>query len=236
MFGNCFVVVFANNSEWFTSSGIFKVPSGVTSLRVIVVGGGGGGTNGHHSGGAGGYVKCATLKVQSDEEITVTVGSGGSGAKTQKNNNDVVGCTPGESSSFGTELVAAGGGACKKAVHGNKGGTGSGAACWTFWPIGTCSGPGSIAGAGGSNGSNGCSASDGRSGGRGQGDEYSRCLKTAKNEKLSDGAGGAAGEANCRIWPKQCWGAAGGGGGVLINGEGPTASDGVSFFLIIIKH
>ena len=50
----------------------------------------------------------------------------------------------------------------------------------------------------------------------------------AKVDELTPGAGGEAGKANCGLWQNQCWGAGGGGGGVLVNGKGPSAYDGIS--------
>jgi len=41
------------NSQEFTSSGTFNVPSGITMVSVLLVGGGGGGA-GNPAGGAGG--------------------------------------------------------------------------------------------------------------------------------------------------------------------------------------
>lgn len=192
---------------------------------MIAVGGGGGGTNGHQSGGAGGYVRCAILRVQSCQEIPVTVGPGGRGAKEQVNSNEVDDCLPGGASAFGNLLLAPGGGGCKY-LHANAGGTGSGAPCLAY-NGGNCRGVGSSAGAGGSGGSNGGKASDGKVGGAGQGTSYVNCLKMAKVDELTAGAGGAAGKAICGMWRKnECWGAGGGGGGVLVNGAGPSAYDG----------
>ena len=48
----------------------------------------------------------------------------------------------------------------------------------------------------------------------------------AKVDELTPGAGGESGEATCGLWKNHCWGAGGGGGGVLVNGKGPSAQDG----------
>ena len=191
---------------------------------MIAVGGGGGGTNGHQSGGAGGSVKCAKLQVPSLTVVPVIIGGGGRGAK-ELDNNDIVDCLRGEPSSFGTYLVAPGGGGCNS-LKGNAGGTGSGAPCWAH-SGGKCTQSGSKGGAGGSGGAGGGSASDGNKGGDGQGAEYAECLKTAKFDELTPGAGGEAVEANCGLWTNECWAAGGGGGGVFVNGKGPFASGGV---------
>ena len=67
----------------------WTVPTGVTSVNVLVVGGGGGSgatdlvTGGGGGGGGGGGVLCRTLSVTPGASITVTVGSGGiAGAET----------------------------------------------------------------------------------------------------------------------------------------------------------
>ena len=209
---------------------------------MIAVGGGGGGTNGHQSGGAGGYEKCATFQVPSQvpscTRVPVIVGGGGQGAK-RRHNNVIVDCRPGEPSSFGTYLLAPGGGACNF-LKGNAGGTGSGAPCWKDARTARRCEPGSRGGAGGSGGSNGGSASR-EPGGAGQGEEYRRCLQMAKIDDLTPGAGGDGAEARCQTYSTgggygyagrgretQCWAAGGGGGGVLVNGQGRSAHDGVS--------
>lgn len=206
-------------------------------MRVIAIGGGGGGGNGHTSGGAGGYATCATLHVRSGDNIPVIVGAGGKGAialyGSAIDTNQMVGCTAGKASSFGiSRLVAGGGGACATwdaIPASNSGGTGSGA------PYHQALGTNMFAGAGGINGSNGGSSSYGNMGGKGQGTDYSKCLKMAKNNILSAGAGGAAGKVACD-W-SDCNAAGGGGGGVLINGEGPSISTGEyhKFFAKLIE-
>jgi len=71
---------FSTSVQQFTSTGnsTFTVPSGVTSLHVLVVGGGGGGGNAlAGGGGAGGYVEAKEYPVTPGEVIPVTVGAGG---------------------------------------------------------------------------------------------------------------------------------------------------------------
>jgi hypothetical protein len=75
-------------SQLFSSSGTFTVPDGVIDIGVYVIGGGGGGggsiwilpdtlvTQGY-GGGSGGYAY-KSFKVTPREEISVTVGTGGS--------------------------------------------------------------------------------------------------------------------------------------------------------------
>ena len=93
----------------FTSSGTFSVPSGLSSVDVLVVGGGGAGGYGNQQGGggggAGGLIYRPAFPVTPGATVTVTVGDGSTAsnsAGTQPSN--------GQDSAFGT-LTAKGGGA-----------------------------------------------------------------------------------------------------------------------------
>jgi hypothetical protein len=66
-------------SESFTSSGTFSVPSGLTSVDVLVVAGGGAGGSWGGGGGAGGLIFMPEYPVTPGGTVTVTVGCGGSG-------------------------------------------------------------------------------------------------------------------------------------------------------------
>ena len=93
--------------QQFTSTGssTFNVPTGVTSVRVLVVGaGGGGGANIGGGGGAGGVVKGNT-PVTPGGTVAVTVGSGGS-----RVNGRNVTAPSGGNSSFGSITAIGGGG------------------------------------------------------------------------------------------------------------------------------
>jgi len=110
--------------QTFTSSGTFSVPSGVSTVDVLVVAGGGGGPRG--GGGAGGLIYRPGFPVTPGGTVSVTVGDGG----TQHNNNGPVGT--GQDSVFGT-LTAKGGGyggcsgpAGKTYFNGGPGGSGGG--------------------------------------------------------------------------------------------------------------
>lgn len=95
----------------FTSNTIWTVPSGVTSVEVLVVaGGGGGGGNAIDNycgggGGAGGVIYRSVYGVTPGQKITVTVGAGGAGGSGSENNQG----TNGGISVFGS-LTAVGGG------------------------------------------------------------------------------------------------------------------------------
>jgi hypothetical protein len=120
--------------ESFTSSGTFSVPTGITSVDVLVVGGGaGGGTHHGGGGGAGGLIFVPNFSVTPGGTISVTVGCGGG-----QTNNYPAPDNPGgqqgnsgQDSVFGT-LTAKGGGGGSSAVtsprNGLPGGSGGGAA------------------------------------------------------------------------------------------------------------
>jgi len=118
------------DSQIFTASGTFVVPSSVTKLNVCCVGGGGGGANANtvHGGGGGGGTNTSTLIVTPGQSISVVVGGGGGATAT------------GGSSSFNGSTVAGGGGGTNTAT----GGTG-----------GSGGGEGGTGGAGGTDGANG---------------------------------------------------------------------------------
>ena len=94
-----------SGTQSFTSSGTFSVPTGITSVDVLVVGGGGGGGNPNAGGGgAGGLVFVPGFTVTPGGTVTVTVGCGGGAQTSQTVGNS------GQDSVFGT-LTAKGGGA-----------------------------------------------------------------------------------------------------------------------------
>ncbi|MBP2657929.1 MAG: hypothetical protein H6Q69_961 [Firmicutes bacterium] len=138
----------AHGKSMFTSSGTFTVPSSVSTVYVSMSGGGGGGGSSSGGGGAAAVLKQG-VSVTAGSFITVTVGSGGTAA------------TTGGTSSFGSDITCAGGGAGSGATPGVAGGTGGASGSGTFGY-----GGGSIFGAGGSNSSS-YSAGGGYGGGGG---------------------------------------------------------------------
>jgi len=112
-------------STSFTSSGTFSVPSGVTSIDVLVVAGGGGGGGGRSAspagtyygggGGGGGLIFFPAYPVTPGGTIAVTVGCGGSsgpsGNKGQSGQDSVFGASPSPGlHPSGEALTAKGGG------------------------------------------------------------------------------------------------------------------------------
>lgn len=104
----------------FTSSGTFTVPTGLSSVEVLVVSGGGqgGGFEGG-GGGGGGITYRASYAVSAGNNIAVTVGAGGTGATSW------VGAAGG-ASSFGGLTAPGGGGASGGFNAGGPGGSGGG--------------------------------------------------------------------------------------------------------------
>ena len=107
----------------FTSSGTFSVPSGLSSVDVLVVAGGAGGAksngNGGGGGGAGGLIYRPGFAVTPGGTISVTVGDGGA-ATTD-------GSPQGSDSVFGTLTAKGGGAGGQHGQAGNSGGSGGGA-------------------------------------------------------------------------------------------------------------
>ncbi len=132
----------------FTSSQVWTVPAGVTSIDIFVVGGGGGGGvaksgygSGAGSGGGGGRV--ATKKshaVSPGQQVAVTIGGGGATGSTLYN-MPTAGSTGG-TTSFAAILSAAGG----------DGGGGGFTASGTNYEISGGTGPGGSGGSGGGGG------------------------------------------------------------------------------------
>ena len=117
------LTVNAPQTQSFTSSGTFSVPSGLSSVDVLVVAGGAGGAksdgNGGGGGGAGGLIFRPGFTVTPGGTISVTVGDGGAATTN--------GTPSGSDSVFGT-LTAKGGGAGGKHNNpGSPGGSGGGA-------------------------------------------------------------------------------------------------------------
>jgi len=93
----------------FTASGTFSVPSGVTSVDVLVVGGGGSGGCQHGGGGgAGGLIFRPAFTVTPGGTVSVTVGCGGATTGSPRP-SPTFSLYNGQDSVFGT-LTAKGGG------------------------------------------------------------------------------------------------------------------------------
>lgn len=157
---NFSITVYAPSVQTFTSSGTFTVPTGLTSVDVLVVAGGGGiiyvgGGTDYGGAGAGGLIYRPAYPITPGTPISVTVGSGGQGSASTGcypgyDNNPGLSttlCAPrtysdGQDSTFGT-LIAKGGGAGTGGPDGNPGGSGgSSGGCGTGSnPVGTATQP-----------------------------------------------------------------------------------------------
>jgi hypothetical protein len=166
--------------QFFSSSGTFTVPAGITRVYITAVGGGGGGnrqSSGSNSGGGGGGAAVINrpVSVTPAANITVTVGAGGAG-RSGSNGAGVAGTassfsghtapgggvatTSGGTGGGGFTLMDGGNPAAGVAgsIKGGDGGTGTNGG----------GGGGSFFGAGGAGGtSNGSSAADNSGGGGG---------------------------------------------------------------------
>lgn len=109
------------NSQSFTASGSFVVPSGVSVLQVLCIGGGGGGGGGGRnatpssgSGGGGTIPQTTILTGVSGLTLTVTIGAAGTGAGQQgssgaNGNNGTAGGTSSVTNAGATLIRCAGG-------------------------------------------------------------------------------------------------------------------------------
>jgi hypothetical protein len=197
-------------SAVFTSNGAWTVPSGVTSVTVLVVGGGGGGGGnsgfGGAGGGGGGVVYSANYAVTPGENIAITIGSGGIGA----GRGDGGSGANGGNSYFGSLVAYGGGGGAYGNNGGGNGGSGGGTAnSANSYGLGT---PGQ-----GNNG--GVSAAWGCSGGGGGGSVGGN----ADSSRLKGGNGGA-GYYSAITGTGQYYG--GGGGGWGYSNSGAAGSGG----------
>jgi len=114
------ITINAIQFQSFTSSGTFSVPSGTTSVDVLVVAGGGsGGGQVGGGGGAGGLIYRPGFPVTPGGTVTVTVGDGGTVPGSSQTG------VAGQDSVFGT-LTAKGGGRGGSYEGGGSGTGGSG--------------------------------------------------------------------------------------------------------------
>ena len=120
------ITVVAPVVQIFNSSGTFSVPSGISSVDVLVVAGGGQGKHFGGGGGAGGLIFMPGYPVTPGGTVTVTVGCGGLGevawpSAGPAGNN-------GQDSVFGTLTAKGGGhGGGYPGDNGSPGGSGGGA-------------------------------------------------------------------------------------------------------------
>ena len=207
-------------STSFTSSGTFAVPSGTTSLdSVLVVGGGGGGGNDHGGGGgSSGLVFMPSYPVTPGGTLTVTVGSGGSGAGPSRrgcSGQDSVFGAPGDPGKHpsGDVLTAkggGGGGGGNSNYTGNTGGSGGGGSGHGNNSTGTTN----------TGGNANQPTQSGDSGAYGFGNAGGAGVNPSCGNQMYSGGGGGAGGAGSIGTPGQC-----GAGGI---GKAYTIADGTT--------
>jgi hypothetical protein len=216
-----------------TGGNTFSVPTGVSSVQVLVVAGGagGGGASGFEAGGgggAGGYVYNATAPVTPGGTVPVNVGSGGS-AQQNTNTAPLNPASNGNPSSFGPITANGGGSGGGQYYAGQPGGSGGGlggnSAQWTIGSgtagqgnnggSGTNNAENSAGGGGGGAGAvgNGASGSTGGSGGAGS------SVSISGSSVQYAGGGGGAGSIS---------GGAGGAGGAGGGGAGSSSASGTA--------
>ena len=154
---------FSRKTEIVTESMQWTVPSGVTSVNVLLFGGGGGGSvrSGLSSpiggGGGGGHMAKGIVTVLPGDLIDIVIGAGGAGA-IYKSSSSVTAGGAGGDTKFGELLTAAGadggrGGGGEATLNGCNGGTGGGAGAYSGSGGAHNGGTGSYGGGGGAGGS-----------------------------------------------------------------------------------
>jgi len=112
------------NTQEFTSSGTFNVPSGIKLVNILLVGGGGGGCSSAGGGGGGGEIVFANIFLGNTSSVSVTIGAGGLKSALY----DADDATNGGDSTFGDFFTANGGdrGRRIRSSYGYYGGYGGG--------------------------------------------------------------------------------------------------------------
>ena len=215
------ITIKAPTIQTFSSSTTFAVPSGLSSLNVLVVAGGGGGGSAQGfevggGGGAGGYIYTPGHPVSPGSNQTVTVGSGGTGTTNKGNGNpsSETGTGNGGNSVFGT-LTATGGGV-------------GGGQYWTGAPGGSGGGEAGNASSGigngtsgqGNNGGQGYNSAANSTGGGGGG------ASSAGADGTSNQGGPGGNGSSSSISGSSVTYAGGGGGSKNINNTGSSGSGG----------
>jgi len=208
------ITIQAPSFQTFTSSGTFSVPSGVSSVDVLVVAGGGGGGYEGGGGGAGGLIFRPGFSVTPGGTVTVTVGGGGAGSAGPSGQGDYG--DNGQDSVFGTLTAKGGGfGGTKNnpntdvGRHGNPGGSGGGTGRDMTSPGGGAEQP----------------TQSGDSGTYGFGNTGGRATGSSGHSAGGGGGAGAAGQNSVSPDSGSPWPGSGGAGGV---GKAYTIADGTT--------
>jgi uncharacterized repeat protein (TIGR02543 family) len=198
----------------------WNVPTGVTTIDILVVGGGGaGGALVGGGGGAGGYLYSTSVSVTPGAVNTITVGAGGVNSATAAGGN-------GGNSSFNQSLIAIGGGGGGTAAGntdatrvGSNGGSGGGAASTSVRDGASPAVGTGTAGQGNNGGSSFTSGANVYIGGGGGGSNG-----VGENSNGVNGGKGGTGTLNSISGSSVCY--ATGGGGALYAGTGTSGAAG----------
>ncbi len=212
----------ARGERIFTTPGTvpFVVPAGVSQLSAVCIGGGGAGgeIGGLSGGGGGGLAYRNNIGVTPGQSIVVRVGAGG--VHSMSGN-----ATGGMGSSFGSFLMASGGGGSSAGSGGNGGahageGGGDGGAGGNDvggWPTGAWRFGVDCCRSAGGGGAGGYSGNGGRGGLGG----YHANADGTYNGQDGRGGGGGGGQSGDSSW------VGGGGGGTGLIGQGSDGTGGV---------
>lgn len=205
-------------SQTFFASGTFTVPAGVTSISAICIGGGSSGilSDTAATGGKGGSMAGASaIAVTPGEQLTITVGAGGSAVTTVDTFNAG---SPSSISRGATVLLRAAGGLGGQGNNGTNLTTGSN----------THTGEGGIGGAGFDQHAGGGGGAGGYGGSGGWGVDYNSVWAINPNQGVYGGAGGedstglATAGGGIGIWGRGAPGDASGRGGSGANDSTTT--------------
>jgi hypothetical protein len=207
----------------FTSTGSssFSVPTGVSSVQVLVVAGGGAGgsATGFESGGgggAGGVISNTSVPVSPGGSVPVTVGAGGNSINNSPSTTSNPGMQ-GSNSTFGPLTAIGGGFGGGQYWASTSGGSGGGqAGNSSQWPGGSSGTPGQ--GNAGGNGSINVADSAGGGGGGNTG--------TGSPASGTTGGAGGAGGAYSITGSSVTYGGGGGGAGSITGGGGGAGGSG----------
>jgi hypothetical protein len=208
----------------YLSANGWKIPTGISSVRILLVGGGGGGGSDEGGGGGGGgFLEYSNFAVTADSYVNVDVGGGGAGALDYATVSLNRAGNNGAFSKFGS-LIALGGGGGGSGLNTNllptRNGTAGGSGGGGGGEAGLTAGTGGAGTPGqGNSGGSGLPGGTSRGGGGGGAGEIGN---TDGNSAGGDGLSSAIANGTTAVFY-----AGGGGGGGGNSGSGVTvAADG----------
>lgn len=211
-------------SNVFTSSGTFSVPTSVSAVWLTMVGGGGSGagsdgTHGGGGGGAGELCEMFMVPVVGGASCAVTCGAGGASTSSATGNSGTASSFNNNTFVFSVAGGTGGGGTGSGYSQGRGGGTAGGfSATYGNGVVGSMETPAHMGGGSGGSGGNSSSPYQGGGGGAGTGGVLSGGTGGTTNGSTGNGGGGGA---------ATLWGAGGAGGNAgSVGGNAPSTSYG----------